>query len=29
MRRIYQAFGGLLLLGYAWAAFSGWERQAP
>jgi hypothetical protein len=25
MRRIFQAFGGLLLLGYAWAAFSGWE----
>jgi len=26
MRRIFQAFGGLLLLGYSWAAFTGWER---
>jgi hypothetical protein len=25
MRRIFQAFGSLLLLGYAWAAFTGWE----
>ena len=27
MRRIFQAFGGLLLLGYSWAAFTGWETQ--
>jgi hypothetical protein len=25
MRRIFQAFGGLLLLGYSWTAFTGWE----
>jgi hypothetical protein len=26
MRRIFQVFGSLLLLGYSWAAFTGWER---
>ena len=25
MRRIFQAFGALLLAGYSWAAFTGWE----
>lgn len=25
MRRIFQVFGALLLSGYAWAAFTGWE----
>jgi hypothetical protein len=25
MRRIFQVVGSLLLLGYSWTAFTGWE----
>ncbi len=25
MRRLFQVFGTLLLLGYTWTAFTGWE----
>ncbi len=28
MKRFYPVFGGLLLLGWAWAEWTGWERAA-